>query len=155
MVDQAEEAAEQEAAAAKEAAASFLRPPTAVLGFAPPSQNTPPPSSSGKHSWPAHFFNKPRHKQLQTGDVSGDHSIEQAGSGPESWQLPNGVHHAADDGDVNGAGIDYGAAWRDAAEAALPSLDDTADAGEQLSTCVSAYMLFQTLCICPLAILPD
>lgn len=119
---QAEEAAQQESAAAR--TPSRPRPPTAVLGYAPPSQASPSPStmpSSGKHSWPAHFFDDSRKKKIrqaadseQESAAGSRHQDESVDTSAVSSRMGNGDSMAGD-------GLDFGAAWRDAAQSPLPS----------------------------------
>ena len=119
---QAEEAAQQESAAAR--TPSRPRPPTAVLGFAPPSQASPSTftvPASGKHSWPAHFFDDSRKKRRtadseQESAAGSGHQDESVDTGAVSSCMGNGDSMAGD-----GLDKDFGAAWRDAAQSPLPS----------------------------------
>jgi len=117
---QAEKAAEEDAAAGRAAASGPARPPTTMLGFTPTS-HTPnePQSATGKHSWPANFFDIGRKRRHATAlgsengsETSGAVQLESLGNGAESSQVIAAVEADGVDGE---GGQDYGAAWRDAA----------------------------------------
>ena len=123
---QAEEAAQQESAAAR--TPSRPRPPTIVLGYAPPSQASPSTTlASGKHSWPAHFFDDSRKKRIrqaadneQESATASEHRDESVDSGAVSSHMGDGDSMAGD-----GLEKDFGAAWRDAAQSPMPSQSAT------------------------------
>ena len=141
---QAEEAIAQEAEAAKAATRSYPSPPTAILGFAPraPASANNRTPASGKHSWPADFFdniskaNKSRH-QITSSQHSSEGNAVPMLANAESVDGGTVSSHAASGdslgvaGDENGDGNDYGAAWRDAAQspAASPSVAPAAATG--------------------------
>ena len=91
-----------------------------MLGFAPTSHTSDEPqSATGKHSWPADFFDSSRKRyhaaalgSEKGSETSGAVQLESLGSGAESSH----VTAVADaDGVAGEVGQDYGAAWREAA----------------------------------------
>ena len=150
---QAEKAAEEEAAAGRAAAKDTARPPTAMLGFAPTSHTSDEPqSATGKHSWPAVFFDSSRKRRhaAALGSENGSESsgavqLESLGSGAESSHVTAAVEA---DGVDRQIGRDYGAAWRDAAHfspapASPPSQDIGAFVSYTRRTCCRATTLLQ------------
>ncbi|DBA77262.1 TPA: hypothetical protein ACH3X2_008458 [Trebouxia sp. C0005] len=135
-ISQAEKAAEEEAAASRAAAKGPARPPTAMLGFAPTLHTSDEPqSATGKHSWPADFFNSSRKRchaaalgSENGSEISGAVQLECLGSGAESSHVTAAVEA---DGVDSETGRDYGAAWRDAAHfkpgSPSPPPQDTGD----------------------------
>jgi hypothetical protein len=93
-----------------------------MLGFAPTSHtSSEPQSATGKHCWPADFFDSSRKRRHAAAlgsengsETSGAVQLESLGSGAESSRVSAAVGADGVDGDT---GRDYGAAWRDAAHA--------------------------------------
>ncbi len=91
-----------------------------MLGFAPTSHtSSEPQSATGKHSWPADFFDSSRKRRhaaalgSENGSETSDaFQLESLGSGAESSHVTAAVEADGVDGEN---GRDYGAAWRDAA----------------------------------------
>ena len=124
-----------------------------MLGFAPTSHTlSESQPATGKHSWPAGFFDssckRPHAAALgseNSSETSGAVQLESLGSGAESSHV---TAAAGADSAGGESGRDYGAAWRDATHvSAAPPSPPPQDTGALLCctvhTCCFAMTLLQ------------